>query len=177
MLFLNILHSLRILNDITLTMTTIQKLLPFLLAPCFLACSGRSGSTEVADTAATEQAPSARRECFTYQMQKDTAWLHLNTDGNSVTGELSYALFEKDKNSGRVAGEMRGDTLVADYTFMSEGVESVREVVFLKKDGGWTEGFGEVTDAAGKMAFKDRSKLDFAKGMHFRPTDCAGLPH
>lgn len=157
-------------------MMTIRNLLPLLLAPCILACSGQSGSENKGAEDSTATASAARTECFTYQMQKDTAWLQLNMDGDSVTGELSYALFEKDKNSGRVAGEMRGDTLLADYTFMSEGVESVREVAFLKKDGGWIEGFGEVTDASGKMAFKDHAKLDFAKGMQFRPADCAGLP-
>nr|GFC68635.1 hypothetical protein [Tanacetum cinerariifolium] len=37
---------------------------------------------------------------------------------------------------------MHGDTLVADYTFQSEGTTSIRQVVFLRRDIGFIEGFG-----------------------------------
>jgi hypothetical protein len=40
----------------------------------------------------------------------------------SVVGNLCYRFFEKDKNDGTVIGKLQGDTLIADYTFMSEGV-------------------------------------------------------
>lgn len=111
-------------------------------------------------------------ECFVYQTKKDSAFMHVNVADSVVTGELVYALFQKDRNQGRIDGVMRGDTLLARYTFVSEGTESVREVVFLKKGTGWLEGFGEVKDSAGVMFFKDRSRLKFGRGPLFKGVKC-----
>lgn len=67
-------------------------------------------------------------------MGKDSIFLQLHIDNNIVNGDLEYKRFEKDRNKGTIKGMFRGDTLFADYTFMSEGVMSVREVMFLKKE-------------------------------------------
>jgi hypothetical protein len=67
---------------------------------------------------------------------------------------------------------MKGDTLVADYTFMSEGVSSVREVVFLQKDGTLIEGYGDVVDANNKVSFKDKKKLKFDAKNTLTKVDC-----
>lgn len=111
-------------------------------------------------------------ECFVHQMKKDSAFMHINVADSTVTGELVYVFFQKDKNQGRIDGVIRGDTLLARYTFVSEGSESVREVAFLKKGTGWIEGFGEVKDSAGIMLFKDRSRLKFGKGLFFKGIKC-----
>lgn len=111
-------------------------------------------------------------ECFVYKAKKDSAFMHINVADSIVTGELVYAFFEKDKNQGKINGVMRGDTLLATYTFVAEGTESTREVAFLKKGSAWLEGFGAIIDQNGQMVFKDRSKLNFRKGLYFKGIKC-----
>ena len=77
-----------------------------------------------------------------------------------------------DKNAGTIAGEMRGDTLIANYTFTSQGKQSVREVVFLKKGNKFLEGVGEVTLDGPKTLFADRSKLTFGESVVFSKVAC-----
>jgi hypothetical protein len=71
--------------------------------------------------------------CYVWSTGKDSITLKIEQTGTVVTGQLNYVWFEKDSNRGTIKGEMRGDTLVADYTFMAEGMESVRKEFFLKK--------------------------------------------
>lgn len=111
-------------------------------------------------------------ECYTYQTKKDTAFMHINITENMVTGSLEYTLFEKDSNDGKLSGKVKGDTLLANYKFVSEGVESVREVAFLKKGNDGIEGFGDMEEKAGSMVFKNRTKLEFKKGLLFQKTEC-----
>ena len=111
-------------------------------------------------------------ECYAYQTKKDTAFMRLNITDGIVTGTLEYLLFEKDSNDGYLQGKVVGDTLLANYTFVSEGVESVREIVMIKTKNNWLEGFGETEEKAGSVTFKDRIKLRFRKGMLFNRIEC-----
>ena len=138
--------------------------------------SATGDSTEViaVDTTFTAATPNeSGSDCYIYTKNRDTASLKLNITGEELTGELNYKLFEKDRNTGKIAGEMKGDTIIAEYTFDSEGMRSVREVVFVKKDdGNIYEGTGDVIEKDGKMVFKDRSALKFSPTMVFTKTDC-----
>lgn len=111
--------------------------------------------------------------CYSSIMGQDTMVLHLETTGQEVTGNLSYNFYEKDDNRGTLRGEMHGDTLLADYTFQSEGTKSVRQVAFLKKGEGFVEGYGDSEERNGKMVFKNTSALDFSSGTAFKKVPCA----
>lgn len=126
------------------------------------------------DTTFTASQPKkSSSDCYMYIKNRDTASLKINIEGEELTGDLDYRLFEKDSNKGKIAGEMKGDTIIAEYTFDSEGMRSVREVVFVKKDdGNIYEGTGEVMEKGGKMVFKDRSALKFNPTMVFTKADC-----
>ncbi|MDA6070600.1 hypothetical protein NJT12_13310 [Flavobacterium sp. AC] len=89
-----------------------------------------------------------------------------------VNGKLSYNIAGKDKNEGTLIGNMKGDTLIADYTFMSEGVSSVREVAFLKQEGTFVEGYGDVAEANGKVSFKNKKLLKFDQKNVLTKVDC-----
>lgn len=142
----------------------------FILASgLFIACQNNQ-STQT-DEEATAVIPT-KQECYTYIKNKDTASLSLMSSGAMVTGELDYELYEKDSNHGLIKGEMRGDTLVADYTFGSEGTQSIRQVAFLKKDGQMLEGFGDVVEENGKMIFKSISTLKFGDAIAFTKVNC-----
>lgn len=143
----------------------------FAMAAGLTACSSentdsnKGDSTELIaeDTTFTATNPPAANstDCYQYVNNKDSVVLKLKVAGEEVTGDLNYNWFEKDKNKGTLAGEMKGDTLIAEYLFDSEGTRSVRDVVFLKKGGQLYEGYGKSTEKGGKMTFEDRSKLKF----------------
>ncbi|RYG11970.1 MAG: hypothetical protein EOO07_19775 [Chitinophagaceae bacterium] len=94
------------------------------------------------------------------------------TSGNVTSGKLNYKLKEKDSNTGTIKGEMRGDTLLAEYTFNSEGTQSVRQVAFIKKGDQLLEGFGDVEQKDGKMVFKNTPKLTYGQSIVFEKVDC-----
>ncbi|MET0298778.1 MAG: hypothetical protein ABW036_03420, partial [Flavitalea sp.] len=119
--------------------------------------------------------PANAQLCYT-KFDKDTVLLSFTRTGNNVNGTLLYKINEKDQNSGTITGEIIGDTITGVYRFMSEGVTSEREVVFLKKGDDIVEGFGDVDESKGRMVYKDRSKLTFADDVVLRSTDCSKLP-
>jgi hypothetical protein len=100
--------------------------------------------------------------CYSSVVKKDTVLLNALVYGDSIRGSLGYKLYEKDQNNGSILGTMQGDTLRAMYTFVSEGSESVREVVFLKKDTLLVEGYGELKDDKGKVIFEDIKNIKFS---------------
>jgi len=116
-------------------------------------------TTENAQTTASIVA----QECYRGIMKKDTILMTLHLKGNEVTaGTLRYQFFEKDSNEGEISGQLKGDTLFATYTFMSEGAASVRDVAFLKKGNTYIEGHGEISDDnQGNITFKDVRQLRF----------------
>ena len=112
-------------------------------------------------------------QCYTSRLNGNIVALSFNVNSHQeVNGKLSYNITGKDKNEGTIIGNMKGDTLIADYTFMSEGVSSVREVVFLQKDGAFIEGYGDVADANNKVTFKDKKKLKFDAKNTLTKSDC-----
>ena len=142
------------------------------LAGLFAACTNNNQSTENHTDSTTTQTPVMVDGCYAFSAAKDTIWLHLQPQAQAVTGTLNYRFFEKDSNNGTIQGVMQGDTLFADYTFASEGVTSVREVAFMKKDNGFVEGYGETEEKDGKTVFKNRSALKFDSQTKLSPVAC-----
>lgn len=144
----------------------------FMLA-CLGACTQTTKVTgDQAQTDSATNIPVAEQSCYVYTKGKDTAELTLMTTGIVSTGELKYKWFEKDQNMGTIEGEMHGDTLIATYTFNSEGQKSVRQVAFLKKGNQLLEGFGEVEEKDGQTSFKDLKKIDFSQSLVFEKIAC-----
>lgn len=111
-------------------------------------------------------------DCYAFKGDYGTVILRVTDLANGIKGYLKYDLYEKDSNNGTFEGVLKGDTLVADYTFQSEGVESVREVAFLIKDNQLLEGYGEMTPDGTK--FKETKTLKFNTAMPLAKTDCKG---
>ena len=109
--------------------------------------------------------------CYGYTNAKDTVMLHIMNTGNNVTGDAEFKYAGKDKNTGTLTGEMKGDTLLANYKFMSEGKESTRQVAFLKKGESFNEGYGASIEKAGSMVFKNTGALKFT-GTALVKIDC-----
>lgn len=133
--------------------------------------SNTDSATVAADTGKmTIQIPQST--CYRYATAGDTITLKVEKFPNVITGLLNYTLKEKDRNRGEIEGVLRGDTLVADYSFMSEGTRSVRQVVFLIKDDVATEGYGAMNEKDGKMVFVNINAVDFSKGTRLNKVDC-----
>ena len=115
--------------------------------------------------------------CYALLKNKDKVVLHVTINDNKVTGDLAYNYFEKDRSSGTINGEMKGDTLYAVYTFMSEGKESDRQVVFLKKGDEFTEGYGKINTATGVADLTDKSAINFDGNSVLKKTDCGKDDH
>ena len=103
---------------------------------------------------------------------KDTATLDLVVAGLKVSGNLQYRRFEKDNNAGTMSGTLRDSLIRAYYTFQSEGMTSVREVVFLISDSSLLEGYGEIGVKDDTAKFLNLSDLKFLP-TPFVKTDCA----
>ena len=99
------------------------------------------------------------QECFQYISTTDTITLKLIHVGEAITGTLVYKLHEKDRNMGTIQGSMKGEWLIAQYTFMSEGVKSNRQVAFKKDGTSIVEGFGEVETKGDRVVFKNTDSL------------------
>ncbi|MBC7507892.1 MAG: hypothetical protein H7320_03950 [Ferruginibacter sp.] len=115
----------------------------------------------------------ATAQCYASYLNKDSALLVLNFKGNIVKGFMDYKINGKDQNKGSLNGEMKGDTIFAEYKFLSEGVESVRQVAFLKKDSSLIEGYGDVVEKNGRIVFTNTAALNFTRGLKMQKIDCA----
>lgn len=109
--------------------------------------------------------------CYQMTIKKDTAILSLNHEGDSVSGSLSYHWFEKDNSDGTFRGAIIDDSLiVADYNFQSEGITSVRQIVFRIRKDTLLQGYGEQRVVNDTSLFRDvrlavfDTKNPFVKG-------------
>lgn len=133
--------------------------------------ASQTDTTTTSDTSIVSiQIP--KSACYMHVTGQDTFHLKVEVFPNVVTGNLRYLFSQKDRSQGDLEGKLSGDTLFADYTFMSEGTRSVRQVAFLLKDSIAVEGYGEVEEKDGKMVFKQPSNIDFSKGTTYREVSC-----
>ncbi len=102
---------------------------------------------------------------YEYQENRDTILLALAVEKDSLVGDLTYSLFEKDKNVGTFKGVLQDSLIVGEYRFMSEGMESTWEKVFGIVPSGLIEGFGDIIDENGEVKFVDKNNLRFDHGM------------
>lgn len=141
--------------------------------------SVKTGNTEKNDTTHNDSnivaAPAVLTGCYSWAVKRDIAKMKIYIDGNRVSGNLSYDWYEKDRNSGSLSGIVKDDLIVADYTFQSEGMISVREVVFKIKDKSLVEGFGEYDTSTDTMRFKNTGQLKFQDDRVFNKVECDSL--
>ncbi len=143
-----------------------------ILLPAWLLSSCGSNTQKEAQKEGTSKI-TEEASCYAWISGQDSIVLHFEVNENIVTGELNYNFFEKDDNSGRIEGILLGDTIVASYIFESEGLSSTREVVFLKNDDSYIEGFGEMEEKEGAMIFANRKTISFDSKNTLKAIDCS----
>ncbi|MBU2902935.1 hypothetical protein [Maribacter dokdonensis] len=146
-----------------------------LLTLSFVSCknntSKEQNTSEEKEVVTTEK-PSSLLQlgCYSYNENNNAINLEITNLENGVTGKLTYALDGKDSNSGTFIGKLNGNKLLGEYTFMSEGVESKREVAILVKDNQLIEGYGELNENG--TAFVDKNNISYTSTMPLTKTDC-----
>ncbi|OIV41464.1 hypothetical protein [Flavobacterium johnsoniae] len=149
-----------------------------LILAVFVSCKKETTTTEPVQITPSppkeaEIVEPAGDQCYSWKSNGSIIEMSFNVNSHQeVNGKLSYNLVGKDKNEGTLIGNMKGDTLIADYTFNSEGTSSVREVAFLKRENTFIEGYGDVVQANDKVTFKDKTKLKFDQKNTLVKVDC-----
>jgi hypothetical protein len=135
-------------------------------------CNSSSNNTENETKQNEPQVAAEATSCYVLANSKDTVSLKITIDKNHVSGDLLYHYFEKDRNTGTINGEVKGDTIFATYTFISEGIESKRGVVFLKKEDELIEGYAAMDPATGEPDLSDHSAIKFDEKFVLKKSDC-----
>ncbi|WP_316831084.1 hypothetical protein [Pedobacter aquatilis] len=129
-------------------------------------------STIMSDQQADYKEPD---ECFSYNDKNGGGSASLRIYGtgyNKVLGKITYTLSGKDKNDGEFTGITKGDTIIVNYKFKSEGVYSNRQVAWLRQGDQLLEGYGDIYEVNNSVKFKDISKLTFGKSIIFDKVEC-----
>jgi len=134
--------------------------------------SSDSGAEKAAAPTEEAKKDSSTINCYQYADKGDTIYLKIIHAGDSVSGNLIYQLKEKDKNSGNIVGTMKGNLLVADYTFQSEGIQSVRQIAFKKENNSFIEGYGDIISQDQRVYFRDINSLKFNDAMKLTEIVC-----
>ena len=152
----------------------VLPMIVILLAGCSSNIKQAEQSTPLADSpkTITNTALLPLQVCYVTTAGKDSAHLKITIDKDSVTGSLMYKLHERDSNIGTIEGQITGDTLIADYKFMSEGIVSTRQVIFLLKDSTASEGYGDMEAKGSRMVFKNSKAISFGKGIKLHKAPC-----
>lgn len=110
--------------------------------------------------------------CYRSIINHDTVILKTISLNGFMTGTLVYNFFEKDKSKGTIQGKMKDNLLIADYSYSSEGVQSVRQIAFKKIGESFIEGYGEVESKNGKTIFKNIDSLNFTHSIVLSAFNC-----
>lgn len=161
-----------------------KNIVIFLSTLFFFACSGneKQASTPDSETIHSNAGDTIVRAnlqiqpgCYQMTLKQDTATFKLLISDTIVTGDLRYDWHEKDGNTGTIKGVLKENMIYADYIFRSEGMTSVREVVFkISGDTLW-QAFGELKEKNGKIVFINKSGLQYNKDIPFIKLDCTDL--
>lgn len=135
------------------------------------------GGNEGVHATATDTLPVGNKPiildgCYAIQNGKDSASLSIQLRDSTVTGNLVYLLHEKDSNRGTIKGVLRDSLIYADYTFSSEGMTSVREVIFKVQPDQLLEATGDRKEQSGHIIYAKKTALNFSTMPPFRKVAC-----
>ena len=91
--------------------------------------------------------------CYEVQLGKDLYSLAiLSQAGEAFEGTLRFKNFQKDSSSGPYKGTYIDGILFGEYSFQSEGMDSVIQVIFRKSEDGFVRGYGKMNAAGDRFA-------------------------
>ena len=148
---------------------TYMRVLPFVICLGIIVNACNNPTSEKQPVEATI---SSGANCYQWTNNRDTITLSISEMNGNISGTLIYSFFEKDRNTGTISGELKDDLLVADYSFISEGTASVRQVAFKRQGDEWVEGHGDAEEKDGKTVFKSLDSLNFSNPVILKKSNC-----
>ena len=91
--------------------------------------------------------------CYEAQLGKDLYSLAiLSQAGETFEGTLRFKNYQKDSSSGPYKGTYIDGILFGEYSFQSEGMDSLIQVLFKKSADGFVRGYGKMNAAGDRFA-------------------------
>ncbi|MBE0393848.1 hypothetical protein HNQ02_003571 [Flavobacterium sp. 7E] len=110
---------------------------------------------------------SVSSECYQAIYEQDTLMLKLNTlESGEITGDMTMTIENMPTKQGNLAGEFKGDTLYASYTFIQGDYKEKtykNPMAFLKKGDQLILGNGEIQTTMGASYFVKGKPIDFER--------------
>lgn len=110
------------------------------------------------DTLAAATGPVTETLCFEEKVGKDITTVKLIIKGNSVSGNMEWLPWEKDRATGTLKGQKNGNEIIADYDYMIEGVNQSEEKIFILEGDKLSVKSGELEEKNGKLVMKNPAK-------------------
>lgn len=112
--------------------------------------------------------------CYVSRTGNDVYTLNIqNQTGENVSGALAFKNYQKDSSSGTFDGTYKDGILLGDYSFQSEGMFSVMQVIFKKMEGGFVRGYGEVNDEGTRFVDVNNINYDASSSLNvFKKEPC-----
>jgi hypothetical protein len=152
----------------------------FLLLTCigFESCKKDQNPNDAGEAKAKTEKPISTA-CYKALYESDTINLTINTLKNGkITGDMVMKIADMPEKVGKIAGEFRGDTLFADYSFIqgtNDKVTFKNPMAFLKHDSKLILGSGKIETYLGRSYFVKDTPIDFEKVKYkFTTVDCVG---
>jgi hypothetical protein len=131
----------------------------------FAACNDKQSETVVDAKPQKPESvvlPVSAAGCYRMIIARDTAFFEAQQDASQIKGKLIYNRFEKDANEGWFSGSLKDSVIDGWYRFQSEGMISVRQVLFkIRPDGNLSEGYGKMEMRADTAYFPFPHNLNF----------------
>nr|WP_315154395.1 hypothetical protein [uncultured Flavobacterium sp.] len=150
----------------------------FLLLTCigFESCKKDQNPKDAETTKVQDEKPISTA-CYKSLYENDTIDLTINTLKNGkITGNMIMKIENMPNKIGKIAGEFRGDTLFADYSFIqgtNDKVKFKNPMAFLKHENELILGSGKIETYLGKSYFVKGTPIEFEKVKYkFTSVDC-----
>ena len=115
--------------------------------------------------------------CYEAQLGKDVYSLAiLSQAGETFEGTLRFKNYQKDSSSGPYEGTYIDGILLGEYSFQSEGMDSVIQVLFKKSAGGFIRGYGKMNAAGDRFANLNNITYDSSAVFELSIQGCQSSP-
>ncbi|MFT3702137.1 MAG: hypothetical protein QM802_07195 [Agriterribacter sp.] len=149
-----------------------KALNPLFILAILLSCNSQDKNKASFDSKQSTSQQSSLLNCYRYASESDTINLKLVHVGKSITGILVYRLKDKENINGTIQGSMREDVLVANYSILTEGIKSIKQVAFRLEGNAFVEGHGDSFDQDGKQVFKNLDSLTYSSSVKLIEIPC-----
>jgi hypothetical protein len=111
--------------------------------------------------------------CYVMHNENDVYTLNLMSQkGKNVEGRMVFKNFQKDSSQGAFTGTYQDRILLGDYSFQSEGLNSVVQVAFKKVGDSFIRGQGDMSPAGERFSDVDNITYDSSQVLNvFKKTN------